>query len=68
MFGIGTPPLLARPICFRTGRVTRLPAVVLAGKRLLAAASVACGPRSCHVVGDEVLRRGADAVASRRTS
>ena len=44
MFGIGTPPLLARPICFSDGSLTRLPAVVLAGKRLLAAASVACGP------------------------
>ena len=31
MFGIGTPPLLARPICFSAGSVTRLPAVVFAG-------------------------------------
>jgi hypothetical protein len=31
MFGIGTPPLLAMPICFSAGSVTRLPAVVFAG-------------------------------------
>src|SRR4029078_5159534 len=31
MVGIGTPPLLARPICFSAGSVTRLPAVVFAG-------------------------------------
>src|SRR5207237_8088411 len=42
MFGIGTPPLLARPNWARTGSVTLLPAVVFAGKRLLAAARSRC--------------------------
>ena len=31
MFGIGTPPVPARPIARRNGSLTRLPAVVFAG-------------------------------------
>src|SRR3954453_5641099 len=39
MFGIGTPPLLARPNCASTESFTVLPATRLAGNRPFAAAS-----------------------------
>ena len=42
MFGIGTPPLPAAPNSARAGSVTCLAAVLLAGKRPFAAASLAC--------------------------
>ena len=65
MFGIGTPPLLARPNCFSAGSVTRLPAVVFAGIAVVGRCQLSLRACACHVVGDEVLRRGRHAVARR---
>src|SRR3954452_11977459 len=42
MFGIGTPPLPARPNCARTESLTVLPAAMFAGKRPFAAARAFC--------------------------